>query len=618
MDDVQVHYNSARPAQLNALAYAQGSEIHLAPGQEKHLPHEAWHVVQQMQGRVRPTLQLKGGGCINDDRRLEQEADRCANEVTQLRVDNVDTSMMLELKQPNPGNLSPIQRRVGMEYETNIGVKTEDGNSIGYHVKLFESKSKLWKIEADSSCVEFVTEPFDISIQGKQQLLDSVAELSAWASKVENVTIPVNGTTTPAYLEAVAPSMGTAIDVGGKKVEFPDKSITTAKILASPQATGGVPIEKIPVLFMSALGTVFSHLKNSTNGYNYTWKMNKPGEPPTREDVISILKKRNLEVEQEFKVMMGSEYEEPTGASYEPSELEIQSELKDEMESYQTDIDIYKSFTDQFSGTDINIENAPYTLMGMNSIDQKPLEMAVKLAGGAISKVKTTESVDLKKLQGLLTLVLSYIFVGAQKDKPYKYSKQIAPIMSRTNIKKLYDELSVEEKVLFTPDLVSSAISVDPDTALFASGYGNVIPEEGPTIADWIMSIREGTPAFQFPLQGGTATETLPIPHSVVANVVGGTQKPNFDADLLSRDSRSSVVKNYNSTVMIEGNPMPLHTTGGSSSMGEQNALDVDKVTGERLAVLELRRLPREQHILDWLPTAAVVYDAVKAINELE
>jgi hypothetical protein len=74
LDDVRVHYNSARPAQLQAHAYAQGTDIHLAPGQEQHLPHEAWHVVQQKQGRVRATTQLKGIG-INDDTRLEGEAD---------------------------------------------------------------------------------------------------------------------------------------------------------------------------------------------------------------------------------------------------------------------------------------------------------------------------------------------------------------------------------------------------------------------------------------------------------------------------------------------------------------------------------------------------------------
>lgn len=75
MDDVKVHYNSAQPAQLNALAYAQGTDIHVAPGQERHLPHEAWHVAQQKQGRVQPTMQMKEGVPVNDDAGLEHEAD---------------------------------------------------------------------------------------------------------------------------------------------------------------------------------------------------------------------------------------------------------------------------------------------------------------------------------------------------------------------------------------------------------------------------------------------------------------------------------------------------------------------------------------------------------------
>lgn len=75
MDHVKVHYNSSQPAQLNAHAYAQGSDIHLASGQERHLPHEAWHVVQQAQGRVKPTVQMKGGVPVNDDVSLETEAD---------------------------------------------------------------------------------------------------------------------------------------------------------------------------------------------------------------------------------------------------------------------------------------------------------------------------------------------------------------------------------------------------------------------------------------------------------------------------------------------------------------------------------------------------------------
>lgn len=75
MDDVKVHYNSSAPAQLNAHAYAQGNQIHVAPGQEKHVPHEAWHVVQQKEGRVRPTMQMKGKVNVNDDSGLEREAD---------------------------------------------------------------------------------------------------------------------------------------------------------------------------------------------------------------------------------------------------------------------------------------------------------------------------------------------------------------------------------------------------------------------------------------------------------------------------------------------------------------------------------------------------------------
>lgn len=74
LSDVRVHYNSARPAQLQAQAFAQGRDIHLAPGAEQHLPHEAWHTVQQRQGRVRPTGRA-GGVPVNADPGLEREAD---------------------------------------------------------------------------------------------------------------------------------------------------------------------------------------------------------------------------------------------------------------------------------------------------------------------------------------------------------------------------------------------------------------------------------------------------------------------------------------------------------------------------------------------------------------
>ena len=74
LSGVRVQYSSSKPKQLNALAYTRGQEIHVAPGQERHLPHEGWHAVQQMQGRVRPTGEV-GGLPLNDSRELESEAD---------------------------------------------------------------------------------------------------------------------------------------------------------------------------------------------------------------------------------------------------------------------------------------------------------------------------------------------------------------------------------------------------------------------------------------------------------------------------------------------------------------------------------------------------------------
>lgn len=92
MSDVNVNYNSNEPSKLNAHAFAQGNQIHLAPGQEKHLPHEAWHVAQQKQGRVKPTKQLKSKIKINDDSNLEKEADimgeKALKEGTKLNYSN--------------------------------------------------------------------------------------------------------------------------------------------------------------------------------------------------------------------------------------------------------------------------------------------------------------------------------------------------------------------------------------------------------------------------------------------------------------------------------------------------------------------------------------------------
>jgi hypothetical protein len=86
MSGTEVHKNSSLPAQFKAEAFAQGSEIHLAAGQEQHLAHEAWHVVQQKQGRVQPTSS-ESGIPVNDDIGLETEADQMGAKALQLNID---------------------------------------------------------------------------------------------------------------------------------------------------------------------------------------------------------------------------------------------------------------------------------------------------------------------------------------------------------------------------------------------------------------------------------------------------------------------------------------------------------------------------------------------------
>lgn len=115
LDNVKVHYNSSKPAQLNALAYAQGSDIHLGPGQEPHLPHESWHVVQQAHGRVRPTIQAKNGTPINDDDALEHEADLMGGEALAAGTaqrDVVGNAAEGDARESSDA-ASPLQRKTG-------------------------------------------------------------------------------------------------------------------------------------------------------------------------------------------------------------------------------------------------------------------------------------------------------------------------------------------------------------------------------------------------------------------------------------------------------------------------------------------------------------------------
>jgi hypothetical protein len=165
MDDVKVHYNSAQPTKLQAHAYAQGTDIHVAPGQEKHLPHEAWHVVQQKQGRVKPTMQMKGKVNVNDDVDLEREADEMGSDslqrkafplgfngnggqktnlasgsTVQLKPKNINTTHTLNVD--NAGNITnaeagrndpPVSYPLNMAITKGV-INSKEGDAVGGHL----------------------------------------------------------------------------------------------------------------------------------------------------------------------------------------------------------------------------------------------------------------------------------------------------------------------------------------------------------------------------------------------------------------------------------------------------------------------------------------------------
>ena len=80
--NVNIYSNSQKAQGLGAYAFAQGNDVHFAPGQynpksqagQELLGHELTHVVQQREGRVSTTMQKKVAN-INNDSALENEAD---------------------------------------------------------------------------------------------------------------------------------------------------------------------------------------------------------------------------------------------------------------------------------------------------------------------------------------------------------------------------------------------------------------------------------------------------------------------------------------------------------------------------------------------------------------
>ncbi len=239
MDDVRVHYNSPRPAPLQALAYTQGPHIHLGPGQEEHLTHEAWHAVQQKQGRVIPTLRLRENS-LNDDPALEREADVMGTRA--MAEQSREAGPALQPGTQPQGEV--VQRRVGFEFEAAggwffEGHKTDEDSWQGIsHTKatLLPTPNNLGNISADNGNVEFRTEP----LSTLQEVTDTVTELLGLRNRFRGrITQLADGEKAFALGKVNA-----AANLYNEVRVRAGQGLTTR-----PQATLGVKLVDIPALF---------------------------------------------------------------------------------------------------------------------------------------------------------------------------------------------------------------------------------------------------------------------------------------------------------------------------------------------------------------------------------
>ncbi|MGH1385369.1 DUF4157 domain-containing protein [Kordia sp.] len=199
LDDVKVHYNSSKPAQLNAHAYAQGTNIHLASGQEKHLAHEAWHVVQQKQGRVQLTKTIAGAK-INDNVGLEKEADVMGakalqrKEIVEKKFDltkatQVNTSQF-KIAAPTSGKIIQRLQKHAIKFieANNLGIES---SSVAVSTYINNTKNpkhlrlgllRAWNIKQKG--MHFIHTPADL--HPKSTKFSPMEDLSGWNSDDED------------------------------------------------------------------------------------------------------------------------------------------------------------------------------------------------------------------------------------------------------------------------------------------------------------------------------------------------------------------------------------------------------------------------------------------------
>lgn len=241
LSDVNVHYNSDKPAQLAAHAYAQGTDIHVAPGQEKHVAHEAWHVVQQKQGRVNATTQMKATTPVNDDAGLESEADRMGAKSAAIGS-SIQAKAQLK-KNESINNQKTVQRNEDEKADADAGAEEEGATtSIGL------GGDNSLELSEDGGTMSIMGYSVSYkSTKGAKEVELAMPEMTIpesgdWGARLE-IPIPVDPTGLAAINVGIGVSGSLTLQPSFKAVREKTKTSTKYTLSGNANISGKIMIE---------------------------------------------------------------------------------------------------------------------------------------------------------------------------------------------------------------------------------------------------------------------------------------------------------------------------------------------------------------------------------------
>lgn len=518
LSGVRVHRNSSKPDEIGAHAYAQGEDIYLGQGQEKHLPHEGWHVVQQKQGRVQPTIQQKSK-LINDDAGLEKEADVMGAKAAQKT--SHDTPIQAKTNR-NATRNGVIQRAMKFEYQfyTNK-LKLDNGSNVRTVPRKFGPRDYIVRDSSGARLESETRGQIEYETSWEKEWPKLKAQVEAVQSMSNEMQAePLNELGSdgnmyrkfPAKWDITNLTANTGTTVGNDSPRW-DRSQKDGDAIVKSGTEDFENFRSTPEYDKSnksnPTGNFIREIKNGNNVFvHYT---------------VSNGKWSRIEYKGELGWMVSSSLTGMESKSYEQRNEDGEGNKTDRpMKSGEK---LLVDISDSNWGAYVQISESMAPEQYESFLSQHDSSRAKRLitdvddlilkhnpqtapSGETPSDKKIREDAFLNannKLRNLLLMVIYYIEKGRTNStishgKPGS-AKYALDVMSRTHLGSIFDTLTPDEQVLFTKlakdksgGILKSAGVSDTDL-FFKDGTSEVrkgVPGYNPPVYKWLLSITTG------------------------------------------------------------------------------------------------------------------------------